>query len=162
MAITKDKKSEIVKKVEDIASKAKTLVFVGFKGLDVASQNEMRKGLRASSVGYTVAKKTLLKLGLAKAKYEGTHPELAGEVALVSGEDELAPAREVAVFVKKFPEMLSFMGGVFEGKYVSADEIKAIAAIPGLETLRAMFAQVINSPRQRFAAVLNQVAEKKG
>jgi hypothetical protein len=42
---------------------------------------------------------------------------------------------------------------------MNADEIKSIAAIPGMETLRAMFAQVINSPRQRFAVVLNEVAK---
>jgi large subunit ribosomal protein L10 len=88
-------------------------------------------------------------------------PELEGEIALAYGEDELAPAREVGVFVKKFAEHLSFVGGVFSGRFVGRDEIVAIAAIPGLDTLRAQFAQLINSPRQRFAVVLSKVAESK-
>ena len=71
------------------------------------------------------------------------------------------PAREMAVFVKKFGEHLSFAGGVFGGKFVGKDEISAIAAIPGMDTLRAMFAQVINSPRSRLAVVLSKVAETK-
>jgi large subunit ribosomal protein L10 len=160
MAITKDKKAEIIKKIEDIASRAKTLVWVQFKGLNVAQQSEMRKALRAQGIGYTVAKKTLVERGLAKAKYEGTAPALEGEVALVYGEDELAPARELAVFVRKFGETLSFAGGVFGGAYVDRAGITAIAAIPGMEALRGMFAQVINSPIQRLAVVLNAVAEK--
>lgn len=160
MAITKEKKGEIIKKVEAITKSAKTLVFATFKGLDVASQNEMRKALRAQNIGYTVAKKTLLKRGLEAGGYTGEAPELVGEVALVSGSDELAPARELATFVKKFGEALNFAGGVFGGKYVSRDEIISIAAIPGMDTLRAMFAQVINSPMQRFAVVLSKVAEK--
>src|SRR6185312_5389809 len=161
MAITRQKKEEIVAKVADITKSAKTLVFAGFKGLTVAEQNEMRKALRTSDVGYTVAKKSLLKRALDAAKYEGTAPAPDGEIALAYGSDELAPAREMAVFVKKFGEHLSFAGGVFGGKFVSKEEIISIAAIPGLETLRAMFAQIINSPRQRFAVALSEVAKKK-
>ncbi len=162
MAITRQKKEEIVAKVAAITKSAKTLVFANFKGLTVAEQNEMRKALRPLGVGYTVAKKSLVARALDAAKYEGSAPVLEGEVALAYGEDELAPAREIAVYVKKFGEHLAFAGGVFGGKYVGKDEIIAIAAIPGLDTLRAMFAQIINSPRQRFAVVLSQVAEKKG
>jgi len=161
MAITKQKKAEIVEKVANVVKSAKTLVFANFKGLTVAEQNEMRKALRAQNVGYTVAKKSLLKRGLSTGSYGGTMPELEGEVSLVYGEDELAPARELAVFVKKFSEHLSFVGGVFGGKYVTKEEIVSIAAIPGMDTLRGMFAQLINSPRQRFAVVLSKVAETK-
>jgi large subunit ribosomal protein L10 len=159
MAITRQKKEEIVAKVADITKSAKTLVFAQFKGLTVAEQNEMRKALRPLGVGYTVAKKSLLRRALESAGYEGQAPELGGEVALAYGEDELAPARELLVFVKKFGEHLAFAGGVFGGKFVGKDEISAIASIPGMDTLRAMFAQVINSPRQRFAVVLSKVAE---
>jgi len=172
MAITKQKKAEVVEKVADIAKSAKTLVFANFKGLTVAEQNEMRKALHTQNVGYTVAKKSLLKRGLASASYEGTLPSLEGEIALAYGptsaeatagkDDELAPAREVGVFVKKFGEHLSFVGGVFGGKYVTKDEITSISAIPGLDALRAQFVQLINSPIQRFAVVLNEWAKTQG
>ncbi len=161
MAITRKKKEEIVAKVGEITKSAKTLVFAQFKGLTVAEQNEMRKAFRPLGVGYTVAKKSLLNRALTAAGYTGTAPELTGEIALAYGEDELAPARELAVFVKKFGEHLAFAGGVFGGKFMSKEEIVSIAAIPGMETLRAMFAQVINSPRQRFAVVLSEVAKTK-
>jgi len=161
MAITRAKKEEIVAKVGEQIKEAKTLVFAKFKGLTVAQQNEMRKALRAQAIGYTVAKKSLLRRALTGAQYEGEAPALEGEIALAYGQDELAPARELAAFVKKFGEALSFAGGVFGGKYMSKDEITSIAAIPGMETLRAMFAQVINSPRSRFAVVLSEVAKKK-
>lgn len=160
MAITRQKKEEIVRKVEGIIENAKTLVFAHFKGLTVSEQNEMRKSFRAQNIGYTVAKKTLLRRVLEAAGYSGQSPELVGEVALVSGEDELAPARELAVFVKKFGDHLAFVGGVFGGKYVDKDEITSIAAIPGMEALRAQFLQLINSPIQRFAVVLNAKADK--
>ena len=167
MAITRKKKEEIIAKVGDIAKSAKTLVFANFKGLTVAEQNEMRKAFRPLGIGYTVAKKSLLRRALDAAKYQGDAPALDGEIALAyslpagkAGEDELAPARELAVFVKKFGEHLAFAGGIFGGKYVGKDEITSIAAIPGLDSLRAQFVQLINSPLQRFAVVLHAKAEK--
>lgn len=160
MAITRQKKEEIVAKVSGIARDSKTIVFAQFKGLPVVEQSEMRKALREQEVGYSVAKKTLVKRAFAEAGFEGEMPVLEGEVAVAYSADELAPARELAVFIKKFPEQLAFAGGVFGGKYVSAAEIKSIAAIPGMQTLRAQFVQLINSPLQRFAVVLNAKADK--
>lgn len=165
MAITKQKKEEILAKVSCAIGKATTLVFANFKGLSVAEQNEMRKGLRAQEVGYLVAKKTLIKRALDAAKFQGELSELPGEIALVYGADELAPARELATFVKKFSlagpaGRLSFAGGVFGGAYMTKEKIGEIAAIPPIETLRAQFVQLINSPLQRFAVVLNAKAEK--
>jgi len=159
MAITKQKKQEIVSKVSDIAGTASTIVFARFKGLTVAAQNEMRKAFRTQDVGYTVAKKSLVRRALA-SKVEGEMPELIGEIGMAYGKDELAPARELAVFVKKYPEQLAFAGGVFGGKYVTESEIISIAAIPGMQALRAQFVQLINSPLQRLAMVLQAKAEK--
>ena len=160
MAITRQKKEETVAKVSAITKSAKTLVFASFKGLTVAEQNEMRKAFRPLGVGYMVAKKSLLNLALKAAGYKDEAPELQGEIALAYGDDELAPARELAVYVKKFGEHLAFAGGVFAGKFVSKDEISSIAAIPGIDALRAQFVQLINSPLQRFAVVLHAKAEK--
>ncbi len=159
MAINKQKKEEIVAKVDGILDASSTVVFAKFKGLTVEEQSEMRRALRAAGVGYTVAKKTLVRRSLDAKKYAGTFPTLEGEVAIAYSADELAPARELAVFVKKFPEHLVWAGGVFGGSYVDASGIKAIAAIPGMQTLRAQFVQLINSPRQRLAVVLHAKAD---
>ncbi len=160
MALTREKKESVVAQVSEIVNGASTIVFAKFKGLPVNEQNEMRKALRSQEIGYTVAKKSLIKRAFAGRAFGGTQPSLEGEIALAYGRDEPAPAREFAVFIKKFPEQLAFAGGVFGGKYVSAEEIRSIAAIPGLQTLRAQFVQLINSPIQRFAVVLNAKAEK--
>ena len=161
MAITRQKKEEIVAKASGIAKEASTIVFASFKGLTVAEQSEMRKALRKADVGYTVAKKSLVKRAFDAAQYKGEMATLDGETAIAYGKDELAPARELAVFVKKFPEHLAFAGGIFGGTYMSREEIIGIASIPGMEVLRGMFAQVMNSPMQRFAVVLSKVAETK-
>jgi large subunit ribosomal protein L10 len=161
MAITREKKEEVIGRVTDVLAGASTVVFAKFKKLPVVEQTALRRALSAQGVGYTVAKKTLLKRALGTRGITGELPVLEGEISLAYGSDELAPARELAVFVKKFPEQLAFAGGVFGGRYVSAEEIRAIAAIPGIQTLRAQFAQLINSPLQRLAVGLSEVAKSR-
>jgi large subunit ribosomal protein L10 len=167
MAITKQKKVEIVANATQILKGAVSGVFVGFNKLTVAEVNEMRNALRADGVKYTVVKKTLLKRALADINTTGELPDLPGEVAMAvlpagMGDDVTAPARGVQAFVKKFKEKLTFLGGVIGGVYLSQAETKVVATIPPTPVLRGMFANVINSPLQRFAIALSEVSKTKG
>lgn len=161
MAITKEKKKGIIENVKNILKDSSSLVFINFKGLNVQDTTEIRRTLREKGVGYYVAKKTLAGIALDEKNFDGSKPELPGEVALVYGQDNLAPAREIYTFQKKFKEKISIIGGIFDGTYQSKDEMITIAQIPPIEVLRGQFVNIINSPIQRFAVVLNEVAKTK-
>ena len=120
----------------------------------------MRTKLRAEGVNFLVAKKTLMKRAFDGA-FEGTMPELNGEIAVAYSSDAIAPAQNMKEYTTKYKESISIVGGVFQGVYKSQAEMIEIASIPSLQVLRGMFAQLINSPRQRFAVVLNVVAGTK-
>lgn len=162
MAISKEKKQSILSRLEGVTRDAKTIVFVGFRGLPVSDTTAMRKSLRDQRVGYVVAKKTLMRRALDTQSFEGDMPELPGEVALAYGEDAIAPAQSVRAFEKQYAEQVSILGGVFAGTYKSKEEMTEIASIPALPVLRGMFLNVINSPIQGLAVALNAIAEKKG
>jgi len=161
MAITKEKKKEIVDKLRSGFKEAKSLVFVNFHGLDVKNATLMRQALKEEGVSYTVAKKTLTKRVLEEGKYDGEQPELEGELGIAWGEDLIAPARGVYTFQKKLPEGLRILGGVFEGRYMNKSEMEEIATIPTLEVLRGKFVNIINSPIQRTAIALNEIAKAR-
>ena len=161
MAITKDKKKQIIASFESLLQDAQSVVFVQFNKLPVAHVNVLRRKLQDASVGYKVGKKTLLKRVLDTKGYQGTLPELPGEIAVAYGADLLAPAREVYDFAQTHKESVAIVGGVFEGSYKNKEEMMAIATIPPMQMLRGMFVNIINSPIQRFAIVLAQIAEKR-
>lgn len=161
MAITKAKKQAIGEKLTSILNGAESLVFVNFHGLGVSDERDVRSSLRDAGVGYYVAKKTLVKRALDAKGYKGDLPELEGELALVHGDDLVAPAREINTFVKKHKENLSILGGVFEGKYMSAAEMLDIANIPSEQTLHAQIVNLINSPIQGFVIALSEIAKQK-
>lgn len=161
MALTKEKKVEILGKLKDIFKKDGSAVFVNFKGLSVFDTAEMRNALRAEDVGYYVAKKTLMRRVLKDAGFDGEMPELGGEIAVAYGADLTAPARGVQEFAKKFKDNIAIAGGIFEGRYMDKAEMMEIASIPPLQTLYGMFVNIINSPIQRCAIALDQVAQSK-
>jgi len=161
MPITKAKKKELVEKVSEALKKSKSVVFVNFHNLVVADDMAMRRALRKEGVGYMVVRKTLAKIALNEAKIEGTMPEFVGELAMVYGEDLTTPAREFYAFQKKYKDSVKIVGGVFEGRYMTAVEMTEIAAIPSQKTLYAQFVNIINSPIQQFVVALDQIAAKK-
>ena len=160
MAITKAKKEVILSKLVGIKDVADSIVFVHFNKLPVKDSTLMRTALREKGVGFLVAKKTLMKRAFDGA-YEGTMPELEGEIAVAYSTDAIAPAQNIKEYAGKFKDSISIVGGVFQGVYKTKEEMTEIASIPSLQVLRGMFVQLINSPRQRFAVVLSKVSETK-
>lgn len=164
MAISKDKKRDIVAKLTDAFKEASAVAFVSFSKLTVKDASRVRKELADAGVRYYVAKKTLIRLALKKHGYEGDVPELPGEVAVAwtAGDaDTTAPARGVYDLGKKLKGAIALIGGVFEDVFADAAKMTEIARIPSLGALRGMFANIINSPRARFAIALGEVAKTK-
>jgi large subunit ribosomal protein L10 len=160
MAITKQKKTEIIDKLKD-AAKSESAVFVSFRGVPVSDTTSMRAKLSENGVSYFVAKKTLIRKAFTEAGIEGDVPVLDGEVAVAYSADATASAREVFDFHKKLGDKLRIVGGVFENKFLSRTEMEEIAQIPSLHVLRGMFVNIINSPIQGFAMVVKAYADKK-
>lgn len=165
MAITKEKKKEILKELSEIFAKAATMVFVNFHGLSAKDTILMRKTMKGNGINYKVAKKTLIKKALEELKIEGELPELAGEAAVAYGkdsDDELAPAREVYKFHKTHKENFSITGGVLNKRFQNAVEMTALSSIPPKEILYGQLVNIINWPIQALAVILERIAKSKG
>lgn len=161
MALTKSKKKTILDQIKDIRNQAGSIVFVSFNKLTVAKADELRKGLRQDNSSYRVAKKTLVRLGLVGGEIAGEIPELPGEIALAYGADPVAPAKGIFNFSKTNPDLVKIVGGVFEGRFMSALEMNEVAKIPSQKVLYGQFVNLLNSPIQGLVMALDQIAIKK-
>ena len=161
MAINKQKKEELVAAFTDMVKGAESMVFVSFKGLSVNKTINLRKKLHAENIGYKVTKKTLLKRAFEANKIEGELPEMATELAVAYGTDQLSPARLVYESVKENKGKMEILGGIFGGKFVSKSEMIEIATIPSREVLLSKIAFLLQSPMQRLAIAVNEVSKTK-
>ena len=158
--LLKSKKEEMIKGLEKAVKDSGSVVFVNFHGLKVSDETSLRRDLRNQGVEYKVSRKTLLKRALT-GKATGEIPELSGEVAIAYSQDQIAGAREVYNFQKTHKGVLSILGGIFDGKFLDGVKMTEIAMIPSREVLLAQFANLMNSPLQRFAVALSEVAKAK-
>lgn len=147
MAKTKEQKKESVKLLSDLFSKTKSAVFTNFEGLKVNDTNELRNILRENNVEYTVTKKTLLKIALKEAGMKDVSVDkMTSGLGVAFGiEDEIMPAKVLAEFAKKHPE-LKLIGGIFENEFIDADRVAELAKIPGKEELLAKIVWLFNYP----------------
>ena len=124
------KKQEEVSKVAEELKSAASVVVVDYLGLTVEEVTNLRKELRDNGVQMKVVKNTILRRAAAQAEIEGLDAHFVGPTAIVFSESEVvAPAKVIAEFAKK-AEKLEIKGGLIEGKAASAEDVKALAALP--------------------------------
>ena len=174
MAKTKSQKQEVLKKLQDKAGKAKSVIFTHFNGLGVKENEVLRKELLGEKSEYYVAKKTLLNLAFKDKNIKNLEIKaLDGQVAAVFGyDDEVAPARIVHKFKKKNEGKIDFIGGILENKFLTAEEVSTLAQLPTKTELYTKVVGSINAPISGFVNalagnlrnlvyVLNAVKDKK-
>ncbi len=161
MALTKNKKIELIAGYKDLLVNAKSLVYVSHKGLPVRKQDILRKSLLSQGLGYTVVKKTLWMKALEDKKLGGEAPNIIADMAVLYGVDEMAPAREAVKFAKENKDTFAVLGGVWGGEFRDMTYMKAIANIPSREVLLSQIAYLFKSPMQKLAIGINEVAKKK-
>lgn len=155
-------KQPIVQEISDAMNGAQSVVVVDYIGLTVAEDTELRKKLREAGVTYKVYKNTLVSRAVEGTDFESLKEVLAGPSAFaISADDATAPARILAEFAKKAPE-LEIKAGIVEGTYYDAEGMKAVASVPSREVLLSKLLGSLQSPVTNLARVLNQIAEKGG
>ncbi len=156
MAITKNKKKEIIKDLEEKLARAKSIVFTKYFGVGANDINNLRNKFRESGSEYIVAKKTLIDIALEKTNIKGKKiKDIEGEVATILGyEDEVAPAKILSDFAKEH-ESMKVLGGVLENKFIDATKVKALAQLPSKKELYTKLVGSIKAPVSGFVNVLS-------
>jgi len=158
MAVTKAKKEEILKSLDEKFGKAQAVYFADYRGLSVKEMGELRAKLREQGVEYQVAKKTLMKLSMKNAKLPDVPEELMqGPVGAAFGyEDVVAPVKLLHEYAKS-AESLEILGGLVDGKFVSKAEAKSLALLPSRDELYAKMVGSMKSPISGLHGVLHGV-----
>ncbi len=149
MAITKQKKNELVADLTELLSNAKTTVYAKYQGLTVAELQELRKAAREAGVKIKVVKNRLVRVAMNQiAVYKDTDTTgLTGQLLYaVSSEDEVAPAKVLANFAKTH-DALTLLGGFSDlGNNLSEEDVKSLAAMPSKNELIAQVVAQLLSP----------------
>ena len=160
MAVIRPEKVAKIAEIKEFISNAKATILVDFCGLTVAQDTKFRVEMRKAGIKYIVVKNTLLRIAAQEAGVEGLEPSLEKNTAIaVAPEDPVAVAKIICDFAKTNKE-LKVKAGILDGKVISADEVKALAALPPKEVLVAKLLGSMNSPISGFVGVLQGTIRK--
>jgi large subunit ribosomal protein L10 len=131
--------------------KAKSVVFVHYRGLTSNNINELRRKIKEAGGELLIFKNTLLRIAF---ENQDLSQSLTGPTAAIFAyEDEVAPLKIVADFAKttQLPELTA---AYLDEKFLSAEAVKQLAKLPGKLELRAKVIGTMAAPLYGLVNVL--------
>jgi len=156
-----ESKKAVVEALSGKIKEATSIVFVDYKGINVAQDTALRQQFREAGVEYTVVKNTLTRFATKENGYDFDEV-LNGTTAMASTTgDPIAPARIVCEFAKKNKLPLTIKGGVVEGSVLSASQLSGFGELPSKNALVASVLGTFLAPISSLAFVLDQIRIQK-
>lgn len=157
MALTKEKKQQVVGEVADLLNQSKLTVVAKYEGTGVKALQQLRRDARQNGTTVRVVKNRLVIQALKTTDKLQDVDTAALEGMLLyafNSEDEVAPAQNLNAFAKKNPT-LQFVGAIdADGNFLAVDDVRVLADLPSKDQLRGMLVGTIGAPLSGFANVL--------
>ena len=152
-------KKELIDALNVVFKATSVVVVAHYSGLTVAQMQTLRRQMKQAGASVKVAKNRLAKIALDGTDVATIAPLLKGPTLIAYSGDPVA-APKVAVDFAKTNERFVIIGGAMGTTALNPDGVKALAALPSLDELRAKIVGLINAPATKVAQLLNAPAGK--
>ncbi len=150
-------KKEQIASLGEVFKTTKVVVVAHYSGLTVAQMQTLRRQMRQAGASVKVAKNRLAKIALEGSDVASIAPLMKGPTLIAFSGDPVA-APKVAVDFAKTHERFVILGGAMGKTSLDQNGVKALAALPSLDELRARILGVIQAPATKIAQVVNAPA----
>ena len=138
---------DMLEKVKGSIEASKGVFVVDYRGLTVKEAQELRRALREANAHMKVYKNNIVRIALNEAEM------LKGTCAYVFYENDPVEAAKVLKQEADKLKKMQILGGIADGKAITADEALAYAELPSRDELLAKLVYVIGSPLSGIAQV---------
>ncbi len=154
MAITKERKNELVTQYSEWVKSSKALVLTQYVGLTMKDIDGLRAKVRENGGEFHIIKNTLAKLAFEQAGLPVQAGQFEGSTAIVFAfMDAPATVKTVTDFVKS-SEFLKIKGGFLEKQALTPEGVKALADLPPLPIVRGQLLGTLLAPASRLVRTL--------
>ena len=160
MAISRQKKEELVAQYGLRLAQAAAVLFTNHQGVSVPQTQALRRRLRETGAAFMVVKNRLLKIALVNGGVEAarTHAFVEPMSVVFCGDDVGRTVKEFAGFVRQeLPGsgLLPITGGVLAQRLLNAQEMAALADLPSMAELQASLAGTLAAPAATLLRLLD-------
>lgn len=154
MAISKQRKAELVEQYVEQLKQSKGIILADYRGLSVSDMRDIRHAMRLVGGRFQVVKNRLLALALKETEMSLPKEWLIGPTAVGFCHDKVPPVAKTLTDAVKNLETLRIKGGFMGTSAIAAEQVHTIADLPPREVLLAQVLGTINAPASQVAGVV--------
>ncbi len=153
----RSQKADVVEELKTVFAETSVVVVTRNLGLSVAQSTDLRLKMRDAGAQFKVTKNRLALIALEGSRYSSIGELLTGPTALATSADPVAAAK-VAVDFAKTTDRFEIVGGAMGDTVLDVSGIKALAALPSLDRLRATIVGLVQAPATKIARTVLEPA----
>jgi large subunit ribosomal protein L10 len=158
MGRTLENKQQIVEELKGLLGDAAMALVLDYRGLSIKEMSDLRTRLQATDSVCKVTKNTLMRRAIdGNSAWSDLDSLLTGTNAFVLVKGDVGGAVKAIQSFQKDSKKSELKGGLFEGKLLDQNDIKAIGDLPSREVLIAQIAGAINGVATKLAVGINEV-----
>ena len=153
-------KESKVKGLAERLGESQATILAGYRGLTVQEAAELRIALAEADTRFSVVKNSLTRLAVKDAGLEELTDLIDGPtaIAFVRG-DPVSGAKRLVEQARRYP-VLEIRGGFAEGRVLTADQVRSMAALESREVMLAQLAGLAKSQLTRTAWALQALQSR--
>jgi len=148
-------KAYLIEEANNYLAKSNYFFLTDYQGINAEETTELRKNLADRGAEFHVVKNSSLKLATKDKDISEISTHLSGHTAIVvGGDDASGVAKALGEYFKK-TKKVTVKAGALGDRLLDASEIKQLAKLPGLESLRAQLLSLVSSPSTQMVSLLS-------
>ena len=160
MAISKQKKEELVEQYFDWINNSSILILTEYKGLAVKDLDDLRKKTRGINAEFHIVKNTLSEIAFQKTTLKVPENTFIDTTAIAFASEDAPRLAKIITDLSKEHELVKLKCGYLNDQLLSVDEIIALAELPPLPVLRAQLMGTIMASSNKLVRTLAEPARQ--
>jgi large subunit ribosomal protein L10 len=160
VAITKQRKNEVVGEYVDWINRSRALIVSEYLGLSMKQIDDLRAKVREAGGEFHIVKNTLGRVAFQEAGLSAPEGILKGSTAICFAFQDAPSIAKVMADYAKSSDFLKIKGGYLDKRAIGSEDVKALADLPPLPVMRAQLLGVLNAPASKLARTLAEPARQ--
>ena len=152
-------KQYLVTEVETHLKKSDYVILTNFTGVTVSDVADLRAELRKENAEFHVVKNSSLRVAAKAMGLPEFEDSLTGPTAIVVGGANSPGVAKIVTDFFKSKQKVEVKAAVLSQKLLTSDDVKALAALPSLDVLRAQLLGLLSQPGTMLVRVLNAIPQ---
>ncbi len=158
MALTKQRKDEVLAIYQDWLKRSQAVILVEYTGAKMKDMDNIRAKVRESGGEFHVVKNTLVRRAFADHGMTLPEESLARSTAISFAFTDPASTAKALSDATKGMEFVKVKGGFLAGQALNTAQVKALAELPPLPVVRAQLLGVLQAPASKLVRTIAEPA----